>query len=246
MIEIIPNWHPIFVHFAIALLSIAALFHVVAVINGKSTNYYQFESVANWNLWVGALLALATIATGWIAYNSVDHDTPSHLAMTDHRNWALATTACFVALAIWSFQRAKKSVPIGWGITILLLLATGLLGATGWKGGELVFRHGLGVMSLPDKSEHDHSAHDHGDGNSEGEQHGEHSHGSIDSMSEDESAHEVGEVDHGHDHGGHEHESLDGNNTSQIMTEPSNSEESDPKKADDGHTHDHDQGDHKH
>ena len=133
MIEIIPNWHPFFVHFAIGLLSISALFHVVAAINSKSTNYYQFESVANWNLWLGTLFALVTVAAGWFAYNSVEHDTPSHLAMTDHRNWAMATTGLFVILAIWSFQRARKSIPIGWSFAIILLIATGLLSATGWK-----------------------------------------------------------------------------------------------------------------
>jgi len=29
MIEIIPNWHPVFVHFTVALLSLAVGFHVI-------------------------------------------------------------------------------------------------------------------------------------------------------------------------------------------------------------------------
>ena len=232
MIEIIPNWHPVFVHFAIGLLSISALFHLIAAVNSKSTNYYQFESVANWNLWVGTILALVTVAAGWLAYNSVDHDTPSHLAMTDHRNWAMVTTGLFIVIAIWSFQRARKSIPIGWTLTILLLVATGLLTATGWKGGELVYRHGLGVMSLPSQSEHDHGSHDHGDGGS-GTGHG---HDSIDMSGdsgtmENDASHEVGEVDHGHDHA---HDSID---TADKPAEKS-------AATDDGHNHDH--GDHTH
>ncbi|WP_455374779.1 DUF2231 domain-containing protein [Kaarinaea lacus] len=232
MIEIIPNWHPVFVHFAIGLLSISALFHLIAAINSKSTNYYQFESVANWNLWIGTILALVTVGAGWLAYNSVDHDTPSHLAMTDHRNWAMVTTGLFIVIAIWSFQRARKSIPIGWALTIPLLIATVLLTATGWKGGELVYRHGLGVMSLPSQSEHDHGAHDHGDGAS-GAGHG---HDSIDMSGEsgameNDASHEVGEVDHGHDHA---HDSID------TADKPVD------KKAatDDGHNHEH--GDHTH
>lgn len=239
MIEIIPNWHPVFVHFAIGLLSISALFHVVAAINSKSTNYYQFESVANWNLWVGTLFALVTVAAGWFAYNTVEHDTPSHLAMTDHRNWAMATTGLFIVLAIWSFQRARKSVPIGWSFTIILLIATGLLSATGWKGGELVYRHGLGVMSLPSQSEHDHAAHDHGDG-AHDETQGE---DKSAAMPESESSHEVGEVDHGHD-SNHSHDSID---TSDSMTDApakTDQEKQPVKKASDGHAHDH--GDHEH
>jgi len=230
MIEIIPNWHPVFVHFSIGLLSIAALFHVVAAINSKSTNYYQFESVANWNLWIGAILSLVTVGAGWLAYNSVEHDTPSHLAMTDHRNWAMGTTALFIVIAFWSFQRARKTIPIGWSLTIVLLVATGLLATTGWKGGELVYRHGLGVMSLPSKSEHDHGAHDHGEGDSG------HGHDSID-MSEDaksmegDASHEVGEVDHGHD-------SID------AMEKPANENSAEKTETSSDHTHNH--GDHTH
>ncbi|MEJ2180202.1 MAG: hypothetical protein P8Y28_07120, partial [Gammaproteobacteria bacterium] len=61
MVEIIPNWHPFIVHFAIALLLVSTLFHIVAVLNSKSTNYYQFENVANWNLWVGTVFALMAV-----------------------------------------------------------------------------------------------------------------------------------------------------------------------------------------
>ncbi|WP_455196553.1 DUF2231 domain-containing protein, partial [Kaarinaea lacus] len=157
MIEIIPNWHPFFVHFAIALLLIATLFHVVAVLNSNSANYYQFENVANWNLWVGAVFAVITAIAGWFAYNSVEHDTPSHLAMTDHRNWAIGTTVLFLVVAIWSFRRAKKAVAISWLIVLPLVIASGLLGITGWKGGELVYRYGLGVMALPNTGAHDHA-----------------------------------------------------------------------------------------
>jgi len=243
MIEIIPNWHPIFVHFAIGLLTVSALFHVIAAINSKSTNYYQFENVANWNLWLGTVLALVTIIAGWIAYNSVDHDTPSHLAMKDHRNWAMITAGVFLVLAIWSFVRARKSVPIGWMLAILVVVAAALLATTGWKGGELVYRHGLGVMSLPNKGEHDHASHDHGS-----HDHGDtaaesgHSHDSLDVSDEPKSmesdaAHEVGEVDHGHD-------SIDASGAVSENKEESTSTENKTKSSSDGHNHDH--SDHTH
>jgi uncharacterized membrane protein len=35
MIEIIPNWHPILVHFTIALLAIATLLFVVSAVAGR-------------------------------------------------------------------------------------------------------------------------------------------------------------------------------------------------------------------
>lgn len=232
MIEIIPNWHPVFVHFAIALLIIATLFHIVAVINNKSTTYYQFESVANWNLWVGALFAIVTVIAGWVAYNSVEHDTPSHLAMTDHRNWALGTTALFIILAIWSFRRAKKSVAISWLIVLPLIIASGLLSITGWKGGELVYRHGLGVMALPNTGAHDHAGHEHA-----GE---EHTHGEQGSMkledASEEAEQEVGEKAHLHEQ---DIERQQDQNTPMESDSTTKPEESHSE-------HDHDHGDHSH
>jgi len=236
MIEIIPNWHPFFVHFAIALLVIATLFHVVAAFNSKSTNYYQFENVANWNLWIGAVFALITVGAGWFASNSVNHDTPSHLAMIDHRNWALGTTALFILLAIWSFRRARKALPITWLITLLLIIASGLLGATGWKGGELVYRHGLGVMSLPDAGEHDHGGHDH---ETADHQPDESANMLLDEISE-EAEKEVGEKAHSH-----ENEQKDDHPHDAQDTEPSaTSKVIDTKQAGDDHSHDH--SDHEH
>ncbi len=91
MIEIIPNWHPIFVHFTVALLSVAVLLQLVASRLPATTVRDELTVVARWSLWLGTLLAIATATTGWIAYNSVAHDEVSHAAMTDHRNWALVT-----------------------------------------------------------------------------------------------------------------------------------------------------------
>ena len=232
MIEIIPNWHPIFVHFAIGLLTISTGFHLVVLFNRKSTNYHQFESVANWNLWIGSILAVVTVVAGWLAYNSVDHDTPSHLAMTDHRNWAMGTAGVFVALAIWSFQRARKSIPIGWVLVTLLVIATGLLGATGFKGGELVFRHGLGVMSLP-KSEEGQDGHDHDHGGGHGDSIDRGMSGNVSGSAEAE--HDGGETAHSHDQNDNHSQSHDS-----LM------ESAQEKSSEDSHADGHDHGDHPH
>ena len=45
-----------------------------------------------------------------------------------------------------------------------MVVATGALSATGFKGAELVYRHGTGVMSLPDSSGEGHAGHAHPDG----------------------------------------------------------------------------------
>jgi uncharacterized membrane protein len=158
VIEIIPNWHPIFVHFTLALWTVATGFFLVAMVWNENRWRAQWLHVARWNLWLGALFALATAVAGWLAYNSVSHDAISHVAMTEHRNWALATLAVMLPLSAWCAWRYRRARELGPGFAVLLVIGLGLLGATGWHGGELVYRYGLGVMSLPaaEGEGHDH------------------------------------------------------------------------------------------
>ncbi len=153
--EIIPNWHPIFVHFSIGLLLTATGLFVAAAL-GPRTSPWRATclTVARWNLWLGAVITLGTLLAGWYAFNSVNHDDQSHLAMLSHRQWALTTAAVFVALAVGSFIGRKREPHALFVIGIVA--ASGLLLVTGYKGGELVYRHGLGVMALPEADSHHH------------------------------------------------------------------------------------------
>ena len=167
MIEIIPNWHPAFVHFTVALLIVAAAIHLLShfLSNGKLAD--QLKIVARWNLWFGVGFTLLTVAAGWYAYNTVAHDATSHIAMTEHRNWAMTTFALFLGVAGWEYFLSRRGKGKGWLFTGLLVIAAGFLLSTAWRGAELVYRHGLGVMSLPQAEEPGHShehgmSHDHG------------------------------------------------------------------------------------
>ncbi len=169
MIEIIPNWHPVFVHFTVGLLSVAILLSVITQFMPTGKLREQWQLVAQWNLWIGAGFTVLTVLAGVAAYNSVAHDTPSHEAMTEHRNWALATAALFIVIAIWSMQRAKAGLGMSTVLLVALLVSGGLLASTAWLGGEAVYRYGIGVMSLPKTDSHDH---DHGTENVGGDGHG--------------------------------------------------------------------------
>ena len=109
MIEIIPNWHPVFVHFTVALLSLAVGFHVICPLLPDGIIKQQFNILARWNLWLGTGFGIVTAIAGWFVYNSVIHEAPSHAAMTVHRNWALVTLTLFIVLAGWSLwcERAQ-------------------------------------------------------------------------------------------------------------------------------------------
>ena len=163
MIEIIPNWHPIFVHFTVALLHVSVGFFILAWIMKKHRWRDQWLHVAHWNLWIGAGFSLITVMAGWIAFNSVAHDAPSHAAMTLHRNWGVTSLAWILPFALWSIGRYRAGKVPNKTFLVVALIMLGLVASTGWRGGELVYRYGLGVMSLPKSEGKDHG-HGHGHG----------------------------------------------------------------------------------
>lgn len=181
-IEIIPNWHPILVHFTIALLSVSVAVFLVESFVRKWRLHNQLVTVARWNLWLGSLAAIATVIAGLDAFNSVAHGSEAqHLAMLDHRNWALSTAALFILLAAWSlsaalrgkadFRKSKNLVFVG-----LMTVAGLMLSVTGYKGAELVYRHGLGVIPMQVGMEqgghnHDHSGAEHTENPESGHDH---------------------------------------------------------------------------
>ncbi|MBI4807860.1 MAG: DUF2231 domain-containing protein [Nitrosomonadales bacterium] len=164
MTEVIPNFHPLFVHFPIALISVSAFFHLSARLLRERPRYAAHCAVlAHASLWLGALAAMPTVALGWLASNSVNHDEAGHAAMLLHRAWALVTLAVLLVLAGWDAWKHKVDATPTWPFVGAVIAAWMLVASTAWHGGELVYRHGLGVMSLPDVHvEQDESAHGEG------------------------------------------------------------------------------------
>ena len=197
LIEIIPNWHPIFVHFTVALFSTATVLFLLGAIASERKWAKPVITAASINLWLGALMTIATITTGLYAYNTVNHDAASHIAMTDHRNWALATAALFTLATLLSAKSINKP-KLGVGFLMLLIVATSLLTVTAFKGGELVYRYGLGVISIPGSSE-SHSE-DHNEGHSESHK----DHQVIDHEDQDNQQ-DIKTQGHNHGHEHHDH-----------------------------------------
>jgi uncharacterized membrane protein len=159
MITILPNWHPIFVHFTIGLLGTSVVFYFASAIVADDHRWkQQWQQMANWSLWTGCLVSLSTVFAGWHAYNTVSHDAASHIAMTLHRNWALATASLFLILGFAAISIVKNNRTPRFLFLSVAAIAGAMLMVTGFLGGEAVYRHGLGVMSLPiaEASGHDH------------------------------------------------------------------------------------------
>lgn len=167
MITIIPNWHPIFVHFTIGLLGSAVVFYFASALLSQDHKWkQQWQHMANWSLWSGCLVTIFTACAGLYAYNTVAHDGTSHVAMTIHRNWAVATASLFIILGLSAINIVRNNKTPHFLFLSTAAVAGVMLLITGFLGGEAVYRYGLGVMSLPAVEEgghhHDHdSAHNH-------------------------------------------------------------------------------------
>lgn len=200
MIEIIPNWHPVLVHFTIALVTMAMIFHLIAKIRNGDDPRAEAAIAGRWALIAGALATIVTVAAGFYAYSTVTHDEPAHLAMTDHRNWAVPTAFAILLLAVWSWIDGRRNRAPSWIFIIALIVVAGSLSIVGYKGAELVYRHGLGVMRLPEAaggSGHHHGVAAHEHGSSDGK----------DTLTSHENEHEP-EHEHGYANGGataHDH-----------------------------------------
>lgn len=143
---IIPNWHPLLVHFTVALVVTSTGFFILSKLFAKQAE--TFSVVAKWVLWTAAGMTVLTVVAGFSAFNSVNHDDIAHEVMKVHRTWALITATAIILVAVWAY----KSKTVSAGLVIASLGLTGLVGATGYLGSELVYRHGLGVMRLPDSA----------------------------------------------------------------------------------------------
>lgn len=186
-LEIIPNLHPLVVHFPIVLISLSAFFHLLATFTTRKSCAVHCRVLAHTTLWLSALSALPAVFFGWQAFNSVSHDEAGHLAMLIHRSWALGSLAILTGLAGWDFWKNKVDQPTNGWFSLLVAAAWVVVSITAWHGGELVYRHGLGVISLPaEEADHDHVH--------------SHAHDSTDEDSDHVSSH--------HDHDGHDHDHI--------------------------------------
>lgn len=169
MIEVIPNWHPAFVHFPIAFVTAS----VLLVAAGKMFQVKPWADncivFGRWMLWAAAITAFVAATFGWFAYNSVKHDDASHVAMTIHRNWALAALGALVFLGVWAIRSWRSAAEPSYGLLALLLISWFLVIITAWHGGDVVYRHGIGVQSMPSPEAH---AHEQGGGKSHSDEHG--------------------------------------------------------------------------
>ncbi len=170
--QILPNVHPAVVHFPIALTIIAFIFSLAAYVRPSHPSAVQLAAAGHFTLWLAAIGAGVAVLFGWLAYNSVNHDDAGHTAMLLHRSWAVPTAISLILLASWDAWICRVNQLISVPMLFILFLLSQSIAVTAWLGGEVVYRHGIGVLSLPASEGAGHSHH-HGGTEATGYSHAE-------------------------------------------------------------------------
>lgn len=149
LFEVTPNWHPAIVHFPIALTLSAILALWLGAVLPDSHFNRQLQTVGHWNLRAGFISAVIAAWFGILAFINVPHDEIAYKAKTLHRDWAIITVAAFIPFFILSCLRHRLTPHIAKAFTAGLIIPALLILRTGWLGGEVVYRYGVGVQRLP-------------------------------------------------------------------------------------------------
>jgi uncharacterized membrane protein len=145
VMSVFPGWHPIVVHFPLALIGTATLLLIAARLLRRESHAATMAIVGTWNLCLGAIAALIALATGLGAVLDLNVGLEARQAISLHMKWAIFTTLAVVLVAVWrGAGNAQDSRP-SWIFVIVLCAASAALVVTGYRGGENVYRYGVGV-----------------------------------------------------------------------------------------------------
>lgn len=152
-----PNFHPMVVHFPLALLSIAFLFDLLTFFLPQRLKRWARNSTMSLYA-VGALTAVGVYFTGEAAADSVFMPANAQSVLNSHADWALLTVwfyGLYIVLrflAVWlvnKLHRTKVQVVF----FILSMVGLFLLYQTGDHGAQMVYQYGVGVQTSEEEEE---------------------------------------------------------------------------------------------
>jgi uncharacterized membrane protein len=152
------NYHPLFVHFPIALLTTFFFLDFVGTLFRND----NMRHAASWVLYLGTLGALATVLMGLQAAENVAHGSAVHPIMEQHKIYGLTLTSLAVILTLW--RLLTNHLITGMANILHLLLAAiicGLLFLGADLGGLMVYKYGVSVKSVTPPTDNYHHQHSH-------------------------------------------------------------------------------------
>ena len=139
------EWHPIVVHYPLALLPLSLLVDLVAWIRRRE----RWHAGAYYLLVLGPLAALAAVLTGTRAAAPYRADSRVLEPLEQHEDLVTWVLVVFLVVVLGRLPLHLQGRLQGWRLKAWILAAgvgCGLLWQAGFYGGELVYRYGVGVQ----------------------------------------------------------------------------------------------------
>jgi uncharacterized membrane protein len=134
--------HPALVHFPVAAWSLATAADVAA--GWVDAPMWRF---AGWLHVVGTAMALPAMAAGLAQFARLPEGDSAAKPAVRHMVLAMLAWSAYAAALALRWQDAAIVAPGGMAIAASLVGFV-LLCAAGWQGGQLVYRHGVGVETV--------------------------------------------------------------------------------------------------
>jgi uncharacterized membrane protein len=130
--------HPMLIVFPLGLLATAVIFDIIYLVSGES----QWTMVAYYMIGAGVIGGLAAAVFGWLDWFAIPNRTRAKRIGLLHGVGNVVVVALFILS--WLLRRENVEVPPT-GAIVAGLLGLVLAAVTGWLGGELVDRLGVGI-----------------------------------------------------------------------------------------------------
>ncbi|NOX38486.1 MAG: DUF2231 domain-containing protein [Calditrichaeota bacterium] len=140
-----PELHALVVHFTIALLAVAVMSDFLYAVSRRE----KFHQLGRSLLILGTLAATAAVLTGWLAQNALDIPTELQESVVHHKWSGLITLGAFGVLCVLRYlpplSGRWQQKPIQWVYYLVSVVGLVFLFRTGFLGGELVYKFGVGM-----------------------------------------------------------------------------------------------------
>lgn len=137
-----PNFHPLIIHFPIALIIVILACDTIGFFF-KKKSFFDVGTILSVFALAGAI---AAVISGLVAEDSAWKIAQAHEALEDHE------TAAFIFLGFMAIYTAfrivfrhKISEKLGWLSLLMALWGSAIVARVGYLGGEIVFHYGTAV-----------------------------------------------------------------------------------------------------
>ncbi len=147
VMHLVPGWHPAVVHFPLALIVTGAVALTLARLLPDERTAATLATLGTWNFCLGAVLVYAALGTGLAAVIDLHVDPAARQSISRHVKAAVVTTLLMTLAAVWRGAGMTPASRPSWVFLVLLWAATSASLVTGYRGGQNVYVHGIGVAA---------------------------------------------------------------------------------------------------